>query len=246
MIAELCLSLALIGSIESLEPMIAGIERGVVVGSVDSLQESRQELLRRLDAGSGTPEKHYLLAYVDWRLAGLMMAAPEEREDERLEILEEAQTHLESLIDAVPEHAEAHALLGSVIGLQIGDSAFRGMRLGPRSGAAVDRAYELEPENPRVALARGIGWLNTPKMFGGGIDKADAELRRAEELFQQESLTKPWPHWGRVDVLIWRGQAQARRKDYDAARTLFERALTLEPDHGWIRYQLLPAVSSKK
>lgn len=258
MIAKLALSLTLIASASnvlaaetrsttSLEPMIAGIERAVVVGSVDALETSRTELLQRLEASESTGnEERYLLAYVDWRLAGLMMASPKEHEDQRLEILEEAQAHLEALIEAAPEHAEAHALLGSVFGMQIGGSAFRGMRLGPRASAAIERAHQLEPDNPRVALARGIGWLNTPKMFGGGIEKADAELRRADELFQQESPTRPWPYWGRVDALIWRGRAEARQKQYDAARVLFERALTLEPDYGWIRYRLLPAIDSKQ
>ena len=223
----LFLILALVASGSSgleLAPIIAGVEQSVVAGSVEPLEDSRQELLRQLEAGS-TPEARYLLAYVDWRLASMMMAEPEKLEEQSLKRLEEAQAHLEALIEARPEHAEAQALLSSVLGLQIGINAFRGMRLGPLSSAAVERAYMLEPSNPRVALVRGIGWLKTPRMFGGGVEKADAELQRAEELFQQESVDKAWPHWGRVDVLIWRGRVQAQLKNPDAARAFFEARL---------------------
>ncbi|MEM7356972.1 MAG: hypothetical protein AAF657_39525 [Acidobacteriota bacterium] len=249
MILETLLALTLLGTAPAtaLDTMIPAVERGVVVGSVDSLERARGELLEQL-TGDAAPsvDQRYLLAYIDWRLAQLMMAAPKSQEKERLEILEEAQQHLEALIEAAPEHAEGHALLGSILGLQIGDSAFRGMRLGPRSSAAIDRAHELAPENPRVALARGIGWLHTPKAFGGGVDKAAAELRRAEELFQQESPDKAWPYWGHVDSLIWHGQAHARLKNPDTARILYQRALAIEPDYGWIRYRLLPALDASK
>ena len=58
-----------------------------------------------------------------------------------------------------------------------------GMTLGPKSNGLLDRAKELEPKNPRVWLVSGMSAMFTPKMFGGGTDKAEQELRKSLDLF---------------------------------------------------------------
>jgi tetratricopeptide (TPR) repeat protein len=91
-------------------------------------------------------------------------------------------------------------------------------------------------------LGKGIGALHTPAMFGGGMDKAEPLVRQAIELFQQEPPDRPWPNWGRLDAHAWLGQILARRGDRAGARAEYEKALALEPESGWVKHVLLPAL----
>lgn len=187
----------------------------------------------------GSPSRAYTLAYVNSRLVPVL---PDGRKGERRKLLDEAAEALRQSLAVAPRDAEAHALLGAIHGAQIGLTPWRAMTLGPRIAEAFRRAEELAPENPRVALQKGISLLFVPKAFGGGAEAAERELRRAEALFAREGRGKEWPNWGRVDVLAWLGQARARQGDEKGARALYQRALALAPGHVWISGELLPAL----
>ena len=163
-------------------------------------------------------------------------------QDEREELLAQARKEIEAVVEADPENAEALALLGGVLGESIGDSMLRGMTLGPKSSAALKKAFRLDPENPRIALQRGVSYFHTPAMFGGGLEKAIGELQRARQLYDRQSPDAPWPSWGRVDAYAWLGQALAQVGRKDDARAVYREALELEPDAGWISFSLLPAL----
>jgi Flp pilus assembly protein TadD len=106
----------------------------------------------------------------------------------------------------------------------------------------LNKAARLAPENPRVALERGVSYLHTPGMFGGGLDKAIGELERARGLFALQATAEPWPSWGRIDAYAWLGQALAKKGRVEDARRVYQEALEIEPNAGWIRFSLLPAL----
>ena len=106
-----------------------------------------------------------------------------------------------------------------------------GMTLGPKSSGLVDRAMELDPKNPRVWLIRGMSAMFTPKMFGGGTDKAERDLRKAIELFDAERPVAPAPSWGRADAYVWLGQALQKDEKHDEARAAYQKALAIQPGY---------------
>lgn len=220
--------------------LYTGVERAIALRDPGRLAEYRGVLKREIDLlGGETPGdlRAYTLAYVSSRLSPIL---PEDRKAERLRLLREAEASLQRYLRVNPRDPEAHALLGAVYGAQIRFTPLKAMTLGPRIAAAFAEAEKLGPRNPRVVLQKGIGLLHVPRAFGGGAEAAERELRRAETLFAQEPETKAWPNWGRLDVLIWLGQALARQGDREAARAVYRRALEMEPESAWVRQVLLP------
>jgi tetratricopeptide (TPR) repeat protein len=217
------------------------LDRAVRDDDTAAIKAVRADALRRLVAA---PAPHraavvrYAIAYAGWRLA----FSPVVPEREQHDLLDEAEMHLEAALKADPRLAEAHALMSGVLGAKIAKSPIKGILLGPRSTAAIDKAVELEPQNPRVLLAKGIGKFNTPAMFGGSDREAETLLREALARFAAEPSDKPWPAWGRVDAHAWLGQVLAARGDKAGAIAEYEKALALAPQSGWIRHVLLPAV----
>lgn len=216
------------------------IEQAVVLGDIEKLVHQGHELESdSRDWGVDSGLRRYTVAYVSWRLGSLL----DGKEGDR--VLKKAEGILLKLVREQPDNAEALALLGSIYGSQI-NSTWKGMRLGPKAGEALDRAEQASPNNPRVILQQAISAFYTPGLFGGGLERAKQKIRHAEELFEKEPELKPWPDWGQIDAYAWSGQILAKAGDRKGAREAYEKGLSLEPDHVWIRNELLPALERSR
>lgn len=151
----------------------------------------------------------------------------------------ETTAELEAADDALERSAsrlplpETFAVRSAVVGQMIGSNPLTGMRLGPRANGLMDRARDLGPGNPRVWLLAGISAIFTPAMFGGGLDKAERQLRRAIGLFETDQPTPPGPSWGRAEAYVWLGQVMEKRRRIDDARAAYARAIALDPEFEW-------------
>ena len=237
MVSALVCLLAATATAERFQPEVAA-------GDVAALDEARRELQESIAVGGASAREvsawRYDWAYLNWRIAQRLRGGDDRR---RKALLKEAERQLELVITRSPEDAEAWALRGSVIGDRI-DGGFSGAFLGRRASSNHKRAAELDAENPRVALLRGVGFYFTPKTFGGGLEAAEQELRRAAELFARQPDPASWPSWGRADALAWLGVVLVDRGAPDEARELYRSALALEPDNVWIRDRLLPELDA--
>ena len=220
------------------------IETATALGNLDRLRQAGALLERALTALPDEPLLLHYLGYARYREATIMQGMKRD-EDEYRPLLEAADSLLERSASKLPL-AESYAVRSSVIGQLIGSNPLRGMTLGRKSSAAMDRAVELGPNNPRVWLLRGIGAMFTPSLFGGGLDKAEEYLNKAVALFPSDTPAAPMPAWGHAEAYIWLGQVHKRRDRIDEARQAYTRALELQPDNGWVRHVLLPGLDRGK
>lgn len=195
-----------------------------------------------------TPKDGIMLHYKGYALyrKGNLMLGAKAKESDLKPVLEEADHVLEQSA-AVLEWPETSALRASVLGQLIGiGGMLTGMRLGPRADALFDKAMAIDSANPRVLMLRGIGSIYKPKMFGGGSDKAERDLRRAIELFTTDRPSPPAPAWGHAEAWAWLGQVYAKERKVDEARKAYQEALAIDPDYGWVKQSLLPALDTRQ
>ncbi|MGH9478058.1 MAG: hypothetical protein ACRD1A_02420, partial [Terriglobales bacterium] len=82
-----------------------------------------------------------------------------------------------------PNNADAQRLEGSLLGQLISQGgAMAGMQYGMASEGALEKALALAPKDPKVLVARAIGYLFTPAAFGGSPAKAVQLLQQAAAL----------------------------------------------------------------
>ena len=216
------------------------IEAANAAGNLDRIKGARAMLERALTAFPNDPLLQHYQGYALYREATVMQGM---RSDEKaIKATLEAAEDVLGLSAKKLNLPETFALQSSVIGQMIGSNPLRGMTMGPRSSAAMDRAIELGPNNPRVWLMRGIGAMFTPGMFGGGQDRAEEYLNKAVALFAADAPAPPAPAWGRADAYIWIGQLRQQQGRIADARKAFNTALEIQPDNGWVRHVLLPGL----
>ncbi len=220
------------------------IDAAHAAGDFDRLNNASALLERALTV---TPNDRLLIYYRSlalYRSAAQYMGR--NRNDDAKRALEEADRLLEEIETKSPA-ADALALRGGVLGQLIGLSGnpLTGMTLGPKASGLVDRAMEVDPKNPRVWLIRGKSAMFTPKLFGGGTDKAERDLRKAAELFAGERPVAPAPSWGHADAYIWLGQALQKEERIDEARAAYQKALEIQPGNMWVKQTLIPSLGAK-
>lgn len=113
--------------------------------------------------------------------------------------LDQAQKFLDRAIAIEPSESELYMLQGFLYPSRINvDPMNRGMLYIGKMNEALDKALELNPDNPRVYYLRATMTFHTPEAFGGGAAKALPLYRIANEKFE---IFKPKnnlsPNWGK-------------------------------------------------
>jgi len=220
------------------------VERGVDLWDLKTLMNARGIFEKILTVQEKDYLSHYYLAYVDYRI-GIMYTSQKD-DKAALDYLEEGIKHLEESIELNSNFSESYALLASLLGFKIGLKWYLGITLGPKVGSYFDKALQMDSLNPRTYLLLGISKYNTPKMFGGGMDKAESNLIKAIQLYGINSPPDSLlPTWGYEEAYAWLGRVYMEKKEYEKAQIQFEKALEIKPGYGWVKYQLLNELNEK-
>lgn len=217
------------------ERLRAGLYEADITGG-DEAMDQMVTLARR--AVTALPDDAPIIHYLGYALYRLAGPAMETDADGALAILAEAQSFLERSIEIRPI-AESHALLSSVLGMQIVSEA-DAMTLGMQSDSELAKARRLGPHNPRVRLLEGIAAVHKPEMWGGGHQAALGHFQAAIELFADDEPEAPLPAWGHAEAHAWIGQTYAALGKVDEARAAYARALEVAPGYAWVRDVLMP------
>ncbi len=126
-----------------------------------------------------------------------------------------------------PGDARRHWLLGTLCGQVIPANVLSGLAYGQCARDEIEHALRLDARLPEAHLARGIGNYYLPPAFGGGLEKAEVDFRRAIALAPQ------WP-----DAHLWLGLARRRQNAITDARKHLEEAFRLAPNRPWVQQQL--------
>src|SRR5215831_5571825 len=158
---------------------------------------------------------YYDLGRTDFYIANVRESQRDKKTAQQ--VLDSAIVNTRRSIDLDDEFADAHALLAELYGRKIGyGGVFTGMRIGPKAEAEVQRALELDRNDPRIYIVLGRRQLYAPRVFGGDIEKAIESFRKA---------TIVDPHHD--ESFVWLAIAYEKKGDARSAKVAVEEALRL-------------------
>ncbi len=220
------------------------LQAAVNRGSADGILAARGQFDALSTAEPKNALLHYWVAVCDWRVSPYFMADDKKAMGKRW--VTEGIARAGQAYELDPKFAEALALRCGLQGLAIQFDPGQAMRLGMQMGADMAHALDLAPNNPRVRLLDGINTLYKPGFIGGGAGPALKTLDKAQALFAAETSTDPSaPDWGRDDAYVWAGRAAVKAGDLKGARAYYQKALTANPENGWVLHSLLPEVEKR-
>lgn len=113
--------------------------------------------------------------------------------------VEKAQVILDKAKDLQEENSEIVTLQGWIyMGRIWEDPMTMGMQFGPLSTATLQKAMQLNPENPRPFSLMAQNLLYTPESFGGGPGVALPMFETAAEKFETfKPESNLHPNWGK-------------------------------------------------
>jgi len=147
-----------------------------------------------------------------------------------------------------PDHAESHALLGTIYGMKISDNVLRAVWLGPRVQNELKTALATGAHNPRVQYLLGMSEFFTACRESSRRE-ALATLLVAEKLFEAEARLPAGPldpRWGRDSCLTFIGCCYQKLDQRAEAENYFRKALALHPQDGLARAGLKQVTQDKK
>lgn len=216
-----------------------GLAEAIDAWNEGSMINARAQFERLLKIDSTSFLCHYYIAYANYRLASFYHT---QRDNDKIDkVVDDAIDHLQKALDLNSEFADGYALLSSMYGEKIAVSPIKSVYYGPKSGAAMSKALEIEPNNPRAYLMNGTSKYYTPKLFGGGTENAMEALQKATQCFKTyKSKSELYPDWGERETYAWLGIIAKDNGDLIQARKYYEQALVIDADYGWVIYSLLP------
>jgi tetratricopeptide (TPR) repeat protein len=133
----------------------------------------------------------------------------------------------ERAVDLKPNSAEYNRILGTLCGQAVSSAGLAGLRHGRCALESIDKAVQLDPKSSDVHLSHGVGMYYLPQAFGGGIDEAIRDFRKAIALNPNSA-----------DAWLWLGIALRKSNQPVQARKAMEKSLALNPNRLWARQQL--------
>jgi tetratricopeptide (TPR) repeat protein len=153
---------------------------------------NRFERISQIEKAEWLPLYYAAYAYI--------MVSFQETENEKKDTdLDQAQKFLDRAFAIDPNESELYLLQGFLYPSRINiDPMTRGMQYIGEMNQALDKAMELNPDNPRVYFLRGSMTLHTPEAYGGGAAKALPLFQAAEKKFKIfRPKTDISPNWGK-------------------------------------------------
>ena len=133
----------------------------------------------------------------------------------------------ERAVNLKADSPEYQRLLGTLCGQAVSANTLAALKYGKCALNSVNRAIELDPKSSINYLSHGVGNYYLPPAFGGGIDLAIKDFRKAIELNPKNA-----------DAWLWLGVALRKDNQHAEAHKAIAKSLELNPNRLWAKQQL--------
>ncbi|MEW6509022.1 MAG: hypothetical protein AB1432_14920 [Bacteroidota bacterium] len=228
------------GNEKDLREAIALTNKALIVYDNNLLQKAKDFF----EQNNFTPTALYYQTLCEYKL--LEMSSRPGNESLFEKNCESGVANAEKLSELKEFESEGKTLLAGIYMMKIASNPMSAVTLTSKIHSLLDDAQNINPDNPRTYIIRGIMKFQTPAAFGGSFEDAAKNFAKAIQLFEKEDeIDSIKPHWGYLESLVWMGRTQERLDNLEAAKFSYQKVLNLQPDYAWIKYSLLPKLLEK-
>lgn len=190
-----------------------------------------------MSSDSLTAWTHYYAAFADWQLLFVTFGNQEGAK----KLAAEALAHLESATKIKDDLVDAYAVERRCLYWQYYLDPGTAKTAWPQSGAALEKAKSLAPENPLVMFEEAITLFYAPAQAGGNQQQGLARFQEAAKRFdQQPKKDQAYENWWQATIYMMLGQAYLGAEKPEEAEQAFTAALAIEPNFEMVKSAMLP------
>ncbi|MFA8342764.1 MAG: tetratricopeptide repeat protein [Rhodothermaceae bacterium] len=175
----------------------------------------------------------------------LQMAMVSRDEEKFNNFFETAVENAKSLLDNKDLQSEAEVLLAHIYMSKLSITPNDAPVLSGKIHSHLDKALEINTENPRALIIKATMLFYTPKMFGGDPQKAINLFEKAKLLLAKPVQNKISPNWGYCDLMATLATAYLSSGELEKAKKVCEETMIKEPEFGRVKFSILPAIEKK-
>jgi len=175
---------------------------------------------------------NYQYGYIAWSLGN-------KKHDLAEKYLSLAEKNLEVLEKSGYKLSMVNAYKSAFYGYHIGLNIFKAPFIGLNSIDCAKLAMQLDEQNPFGYIQYGNSQYYMPEIFGGSKKVALEYFIKAEKLMvlHTQNVEEDWNY---ISLLTIIAQANTHLKNYDLAKTYYQKILHIEPNYAWVKNELYP------
>lgn len=211
------------------EPNWLDVESRIQYGYYTEDPRSLAGVMEQLaPAQTDSASKRYYAGLANYRLTQLIVTRDKGRAKETAAACVD---NLDRALKIKKDFADALALESACLDLLAGLEAWRTPFAASRSGAQIEKARHLGPQNPRVLLLDAVEAYERPKGSAADKDRALSGFKQAAAAFEAERREAGQvPGWGAAEAYVYLAKCQLDRGATLDARDALERALLIAPE----------------
>ena len=164
------------------------------------------------------------------------LLSQDEEEKARL-YLDQAWEQVDALLEKDAFRAEMTAMKSGLTGYEIALAPYKAPYLGFRSIHFVDKALDIDPQNPFAWMEKGnIAFFASFLNYGYG--NATTYYQAAVDFFEQSGDTQYC--WLYLNTLAQLGRSHEKSGNYKEAGRVYQKTLRIAPGFSWVRDELYP------
>ncbi|MBZ0201662.1 MAG: hypothetical protein IT281_05880 [Ignavibacteria bacterium] len=188
---------------------------------------------------------NYYLGSIDYMLS--RSAAEEKNNDDVKKYTESAISLFDKCTDMKDDFADAYVMKMAAQGNRWQYEPAKMNDIIAKSTEAKDKAYKLEPENPRYYLIDGYMTFYTPESFGGGVDKAQTMFEKSWEYFKTyKPKDETYPNWGNDQAAGMVAMCYIKNDKMEDAKKWIDMANEVKPESNFIKGFVMPEYEKNK
>jgi tetratricopeptide (TPR) repeat protein len=156
-----------------------------------------QDAFNAFERIAGANPKEWLPLYYQ-AYSEVMIGMRQTQNAKKDEYYDKAEAFISKADSLQPNNSEIYVMKSFITSMKLSvDPQNRGQQMGMKSAMQLNKAIQLDPENPRAYFLKGQGLVYTPAQWGGGKDKAIPVLETAIEKYAKfKPASSIMPHWG--------------------------------------------------
>lgn len=157
--------------------------------------------------------------------------------------IKKAEDLISDLLKKEPNNALALNYKGVFIGYEIALNKSIAIIKGKSCTNYLDKAYQLDPNNPQILFDKGNSLYYSPKLFGGNKKEALKYFQKAILILEKQN--KSHQNWIYLQLLVLEAHSYELLNNDSQAEKIYLKALKIEPNFPLVKNDLYPKLKAR-